>query len=218
MKKGRLNLDEAGIVEGISEVIVTTWTAAGIPNAAPIGIIYTIIDEEAGGGKDFVNVKLYKSSQTVLNVLKTRTLAANVTNDVLLFVKSAFEHLNGAHFSVFDGLPVLLDADAWIVFTAVPVEETRNYFCFQLQPRTVRVRVRAEQKGAPRAINRGRNAVIEATIFATRYDIIAVDEREKEEIRKIIGYYAAIVKKCGGRRENEAIGILQESFRVRRKN
>jgi len=211
-----MKLDEAGIVEGISEVIVTTWSAARIPNAAPIGIINTIIDEEACGSKGKHFVKLYKSSQTLLNVLKTRTLAANVTNDPLLFVKSVFGHLNGAYFSVFDGLPVLLDADAWIVFTSVPVEEARDYFSLQLQPRTIKVRVRVgpEQKGV-RAINRGLNAVIEATIFATRYDI-AVDEREKEEIRKIIRYYAAIAKKCGGRREKEAIRILQENLRFTR--
>jgi len=59
-----------------------------------------------------------------------------------------------------------------------------------------------------KAINRGRNAVIEATILATRLGI-AKDERENEELKKLMGRYVEIVKKCGGRREKEAMGILK---------
>ncbi|MCK4733440.1 MAG: DUF447 family protein, partial [Methanophagales archaeon] len=81
-----------------------------------------------------------------------------------------------------------------------------EYSLFQLTPLTIKIN-RKELK----AINRGRNAVIEATILATRY-LILNDEREKEELKKQMEHYAKIVEKCGGHREKEAMGILEKKF------
>jgi hypothetical protein len=200
MNEARPNLEEAGIGEGIFEVIVTTSSDAGEPNAAPIGII-TTMDEKA---RAEYFVKLYKGSQTLANVLETNMLAANVTDDVVLFVKAAFENLSERHFTSFAEMPVLKKANAWIVFTTVLTEESSEYFRFQLQPREVKI-----NKKEVKAINRGRNAVIDATVLATRY-YLAKDEREREEMRKRMEHYTGIVKKCGGRREKEAIRILME--------
>ncbi|MBK5190814.1 MAG: DUF447 family protein, partial [Methanosarcinales archaeon] len=119
MTEGRADLKEAGIEEGISEVVVTTRSASGKPNAAPIGII-TTVNEEQGEIKHFV--KLYKGSQTLSNVLETNTLAANVTDDAVLFAKAAFEKLSRNYFTNFEGMPVLTEAQSWIVFTSVLIE------------------------------------------------------------------------------------------------
>jgi len=197
-----MDLKEAGIGEGISEVIVTTQSAAGMPNAAPIGIITEIDDEQQGKPKHFV--KLYKGSQTLENVLETSTVVANVTDDAVLFVKTAFGHLSELYLSDFAGVPVLTKANAWIVFTSVLIEERDDYFYFQVRPRTVKIS-RKEVK----AINRGLNAVIEAAILATRFSP-ATNEQERTEMRKRVAEYAEIVEKCGGRREKEAMGILRE--------
>jgi hypothetical protein len=195
-----MKLQEAGIGEGISEVIVTTQSAAGMPNAAPVGII-TEIDEQ---GKVQHFVKLYKGSQTLENVLETSTLVANVTDDAVLFVKTALGHLSEAYLSEFAGVPVLTKANVWIVFTTVFIEEHSDYLHFQVLPRTVKIN-RTEVK----AINRGRNAVIEAAIMATRFSL-ATDEEERTEMRERVAEYAEIVEKCGGRREKEAMVILKE--------
>ena len=200
MNEGRADLREAGIGEGISEVIVTTRSASGKPNAAPIGII-TTVNEEQGEIKHFV--KLYKGSQTLSNVLETNTLAANVTDDAVLFVKAAFEKLSQNHFTNFEGRPVLTEAQSWIVFTSVLIEESEDHFRFQMMPQAVKI-----NRKRVKAINRGLNAVIEATILATRLNITK-NEQEKEEIKKLMERYAEIVKKCGGRREKEAMGILK---------
>ena len=201
MNEGRADLREAGIGEGISEVIVTTRSASGKPNAAPIGII-TTVNEEQGEIKHFV--KLYKGSQTLSNVLETNTLAANVTDDAVLFAKAAFEKLSRNYFTNFEGMPVLTEAQSWIVFTSVLIEESEDYFRFQMMPQAVKI-----NRKRVKAINRGLNAVIEATILATRLDL-AKDKQEKEMMRKQMELYAEIVKKCGGRREKEAMGILKE--------
>jgi hypothetical protein len=197
-----MNLQEAGIGEGISEVIVTTRSAAGMPNAAPVGIITGIDDEQPGKSKHYV--KLYKGSQTLENVLETSTVVANVTDDAVLFVKAALEHLSELYLSDLEGVPVLTKANAWIVFTSVLIEERKDYFYFQVLPQLVKIN-RKEVK----AINRGLNAVIEAAILATRFEL-AKDEQERAEMRKRVAEYAEIVEKCGGRREKEALGILRE--------
>ncbi len=192
-----MHIKEAGIGEGISEVIVTTRSASGEPNAAPIGII-TNEDEN----KYFV--KLYKNSKTLSNVMETNKLAVNVTDDAVLFVKAAVGNLNEAHFSLFAGLPVLNEANSWIIFESALIKKNSESFLFQLTPIALKIN-RKEVK----AINRGLNAVIEAAILATRY-VITVDKREKEEIERMMEHYTNIVKKCGGRREKEAFGILHE--------
>jgi hypothetical protein len=200
MKADKMHLQEAGIGEGISEVIATTQSAAGMPNAAPIGII-TEIDVQ---GVTKHCIKLYKGSQTLENVLETNTLAANVTDDAVLFVKTAFGHLNEAYLSDFAGVPVLNDANAWIAFSCVLTEERGDYFLFQLHSKAVKI----NQKEV-KAINRGFNAVIEATILATRLEL-ATDEQERARMKKHMRLYREIVKKCGGSREKEAMRVLLE--------
>ncbi len=56
-----------------------------------------------------------------------------------------------------------------------------------------------------RAINRGANAVIEATVHATRYAAT-----KDEKYLEWIAHYEGVVKKCGGAREKEAMKKLRE--------
>jgi hypothetical protein len=196
-----MDLKEAGIGEGISEVIVTTKSASGEPNAAPIGIITV-----TNGDENNYFVKLYKTSKTLSNVLETNNLAANVTDDAVLFVKAAFENLNEDHFSFFSNFPVLKEAKSWILFNSAFIGKRSEFgkFLFQLTPIAVKI-----NRKEVNAINRGLNAVIEAAILATRY-ALTEDKREKEELKKLMELYADIVEKCGGRREKEALNILHE--------
>jgi len=191
-----MELSEFGIGEGISEVIATTQSEKGEPNAAPIGII------NRGG----YFVRLYKSSKTLSNVLKTHKIAANVSNDAVLFVISAFKNLSREHFTRFQGFPVLRDADAWVIFKCEPACNGEDFFEFKLEVQAARV----NRKGV-RAINRGLNAIIEATILATRLKVNENDTKEgqKQHILRKIAYYEGIVEKCGGEREKEAMKILK---------
>ena len=206
-----MHLKEAGINEGISEVIVTTQSVSGVPNAAPIGII-TITSEDENENNYFV--KLYKTSKTLSNVQETNKLAASVTDDAVLFVKAAFEPLTESQFTLFYGFPVLKEANLWILFDCAFSEKSSESgnFLFQLTPLAVKTN-RKEVK----AINRGLNAVIEAAIIATR-NAITEDERDRAEREKLMALYADIVEKCGGSREKEALKILQEKTGATRKN
>jgi len=191
-----MELSGYGIGEGISEVIATTQSEEGEPNAAPIGII----------NRKGYFVRLYKGSKTLSNVLKTHKIAANVSNDAVIFVISAFKNLSREYFTRFQGFPVLRDADAWVIFKCEPASSGEDFFEFKLKVQAAKV----NRKGV-RAINRGLNAIIEATILATRLKVNENDTKEgqKQHILRKIAYYEGIVEKCGGEREKEAMKILK---------
>ena len=174
-------------------MIATTQSEKGEPNAAPIGII----------NHERYFVRLYKGSRTLSNVLKTHKIAANVSNDAVLFVISAFKNLSREYFTRFQGFPVLRDADAWVIFKCEPASSGNDFFEFKLKVQAAKV-----NKRYVRAINRGLNAIIEATILATRLKLYANDSDDAKILEKI-NYYEGIVEKCGGEREKEAMKILK---------
>ncbi|MHC1579142.1 MAG: DUF447 domain-containing protein [Candidatus Alkanophagales archaeon] len=189
----RLRLSE--IFEGrISEVIATTKSRDGRANAAPLGII-----RENG-----YRVRIFRS-RTLENVRQTGMLAANVTDDPVLFVMTALGDLEPQHFSRFRGFPVLRAADAWVLFKCSVSGETPEFSEFRLKPVALKVRRRGV-----RAVNRGRNAVVEAAIHATRY--VLTEGVEREELKKLIDYYSKIVERCGGAAEREAMRLLYEKI------
>lgn len=181
-------LHNFGIRDGISEVIATTISKERGPNAAPIGII----------SDDVMHVKLYPDTHTYSNIMATKKLVANVVSDPLLFVSSALGDLCERDFYIVDGLSVLRCADAWILFKCE--EDKRDSTLIYLHP----IRGKVIRKGV-RAVNRGVNAVIEATIHVTRY----AATKDKKYL-DWIAHYEDVVRKCGGAREKEAMKTLRE--------
>ena len=58
-------------------------------------------------------------------------------------------------------------------------------------------------------INRGFNAVIEATVHATRYVVL-----KEQKYLDHIDHYNTIVQKCGGPGEKEAMKLLYDLIRL----
>ncbi len=188
----KLKLDEHGIYEGISEVIVTTkkgWTL----NAAPMGIIRR---------KDKLFLRLFKGSTTYDNVLSEKLLVANTTWDPLSFVNSTFSDLADEEFENinFNGINfvTLKKAQCWIAFECINTKLTPEALVTELVP--IRAHI---NKCIIRAPNRGLFAVIESCIHATRYQLTG-----DEKYLKLIKAYGDIVDKCGGEREKEAMDLL----------
>lgn len=191
-----VDISSFGIREGISETIVSTGLES--PNAAPIGIIVK-------GGRPFV--RLFKGSHTWENVLKERYLVANVVYNPLLFVRSTFFDLGLSEFDhvYARGLnfPVLKEAAAWIIFECINLKNTDQALIADL------ILIKAgfneiNRKELP-VPNRGFNAVLEATVLATRYQLSG-DEKHLELIR----YYESLSSKCGGESEKKAMKLLYE--------
>ena len=195
-----IDLSSFGIREGISETVVSTGLEN--PNAAPIGIIVK-------GGKPFV--RLFKGSHTWENVLKERYLVVNVVYDPLLFVRSTFFDLELSEFEYVPArglsFPILKKAAAWIVFECTNLKNTDQALVADLIPVEAGFNdVNLKHLPVP---NRGFNAVLEAAVHATRYQLTG-DEKYLELIR----HYESLSSKCGGESEKKAMKLLYEILRL----
>jgi hypothetical protein len=173
---------------GINEVIATTAF-----NAAPIGIHYR--------EKKF-SVVLFSGSHTARNIARDGWVVANFVHDPVIYVKTAFGDLPR---EMFIDEPVngktmqrLAGADAWAAFTATVERRTEQAMTVQLKPEKEII-----EEVAIYPVNRGFNSLIDATVHATRYTIT-----HDPEIRKLIDYHAAIVRRCGGKKELDALEML----------
>ncbi len=182
-------MEDFGIHEGISEVIFTTISPDGIPNAAPMGL-------HNKDGRLFVRIY---NSKTLENILEKPIAAANIVDDPLLFVQSALSDVGPERFEFMEDFPVLKDAPGWILFNC-KCKKGETSSVVELSPIKGKINTR---KLKP--VNRGFNAVIEASIHATRY-IVFKEQKYLDHIE----YYNSIVKKCGGAREKEAMELLYE--------
>jgi hypothetical protein len=170
-------------------VIFTTISSDGVPNAAPMGL--------HSKGK-MLFARIY-SSKTLENILSKPKLAANITYDPILFVQSSLSDIEPERFEFVEGFPVLMGAHGWIIFDC-RCKKGNKISVVELSPITGKINIKKIQP-----INRGFNAVIEASIHATRYVI-----SRKQKYLEYIKYCNTIVKKCGGAREKEAIRLLYE--------
>jgi hypothetical protein len=176
--------------EGINEVIATTAF-----NAAPMGIHL----RDSGA-----TMVLFTGSHTAENIERDGWVVANFVYDPVLFVRTAFEDLPHG---LFIGEPVngkimqrLTGADAWAAFTAKVEHKTNEVMMVRL---TLEKEIIEEVSVHP--VNRGFNSLIDATVHATRYK-----ENRDQELHQLIGYHAGIVRKCGGKRDIEALDLLQK--------
>ncbi len=182
---------------GISEVIATTVSESGEPNAAPIGII-------SDGN---LSARVYTNTQTYANIKATNKMVANIVDDPLLFVLSALTKLPLDEICMGGEYPVLKAANAWVVFEC-SIEDNPRCATVILRPLRKKILKRSIQP-----VNRGFNAVIEATIYATRY--LAMKD---PKYLRWIKHCEKIVIKCGGEREKESMRKLKEFFGADRKN
>lgn len=200
-KKFGLDLSAFGFGKGISETIVSTGFET--PNAAPVGIIWK--------NKKPV-VRLFKGSHTWANVLKEKYLAANIVYDPLLLVRSTFLDLESSEFKLIplrassptQEFPVLKKASTWVIFECTNIKNTEQALVAELEP--VKADFNEANEMNPRSLpapNRGFNAVLEATIHATRYQLSG-EEKYLEWIR----HYEGLALKCGGEKEKQAMELL----------
>lgn len=193
---GPVDLSSYGILEGISETIVCTGFET--PNAAPIGIIRK-------RGKALV--RLFDGSQTKENVSKEGYFTANVVLDPLLLVRSTFSDLAPEEFEYVEiegrRFPVLKAAAAWVAFECINVKNKDSVLVAELLP--LRAGFFEENRNVLPAPNRGFNAVLEATVHATRYQLTS-EEKYADWIR----HYEVLARKCGGQKEKKAMQLLYE--------
>jgi len=92
----------------------------------------------------------------------------------------------------------LAGADAWAAFSATVKHRTADTMTVLLKPEKELI-----EDIALYPVNRGFNNLIDATVYATRYKVT-----RDAELKKLIDYHAGIVRKCGGKKELEALAML----------
>ncbi len=182
-----------GIHDGISEVIFTTLSKDGNPNAAPMGL-------HRKEGRLFAMIY---NSRTLENILDRPVAVANIVDDPVLFVLSSLCDLEPERFEYVNGFPVLKDALGWVLFDC-RCKKGERISLVELSPVDGKINQRKIQP-----VNRGFNGVIEAAIHATRYVVF----KEKKYLDSI-EHYNTIIKKCGGAREKEAMVMLYKLIRI----
>jgi hypothetical protein len=173
---------------GINEVIATTAF-----NAAPIGIHYR---------EKKYHAFLFLGSHTAENITRDGWVVANFIHDPVMYVKTAFADLPREMFITepVNGKTMqrLAGADAWAAFSATIEHQTAEILTVSLQLEKELI----EEVGIY-PVNRGFNSLIDATVHATRYTIT-----RDPDLKKHIEYHAGIVRKCGGKKELEALEML----------
>jgi hypothetical protein len=167
----------------IVETIVSTYSANGEPNAAPMGA--TMENEQQ------LIIRLYNSSQTYGNLMSKRCAVVNVTSDVEMFYRTTFKEANptgkipAEWFEKAESVdaPKLRLADATLEITLTKTKlidaERTEALCD--------VKLVAATKTFPKAHCRALFATIEAIIHATRVKAyINGDEKQKAHARNLL--------------------------------
>ncbi len=183
----------------IVETIFSTLDTAGRPNFAPMGIIW---------GGEFLTIRPYRGTHTYQNLLASGYGVANLTDNVLAYVRSGLygEMLLNFPAKVVPGV-VFQETCSWREVEVIAhggSEERAELRC--------RVRYAGWQRDFL-GFCRAAGAVIEAAILATRsthYDPKIISER--------MGHYAEIVRKTGDETEKRALELVRKYIRLRRSN
>jgi hypothetical protein len=187
----------------ILEGIVTTVSAAGMVNIAPMGPLVHP-NPETGEFARFV-LRPFRTSRTYANLHEHGEGVLHVTDDVLLLARSALGTL--------DVLPQLVPARC---VRGQVLADCCRYYEFRItsrDERAERVCMEAEVVHTGRrrdffGFNRAKHAVVEAAILATRTAILPLGEIEAE-----FDKLAVIVAKTGGPQEQTAFTLLRDHLR-----
>jgi hypothetical protein len=178
----------------IIETIFSTLDATGQPNFAPMGVVW---------GETEMTVRPFRDTTTCRNLVTTGYGVANVTDNVLSFAHSALSPVQFPHFPARHVPGVVLEeACCWRELEVITVGGSDE---------RAEIRCRVVGQGRQRDLlgfNRGKNAVIEAAILATRLHL-----HSQSEVWAAFQRYDEIVAKTGGEQEREAMQYLHNYVR-----
>jgi hypothetical protein len=180
----------------IVETVVTTLDEDGGANFAAMGVVW---------GEERLVIRPYVATRTFRNLVRTREAVVNVTDDVLVFAKSALarERFPSRPATRVRGV-ILADACHWreVAVEQVSVPEPRRAGGGRAD---VAARVVAAAEGRPFAgLCRAKHAVVEASILASR-----ARRLPRDEVLKELDRLDPLVDKTGGPAEREAMAYIR---------
>ncbi len=187
----------------ILEGLVTSLSPTGAINLAPMGP--RILDHSPEHDWKRFLLRPFQTAQTFRNLQEHGEGVLHVSDDVLLLARAAIGPV--------EPLPPLRPAGrvhGWVL------QDCCRYYEFRIVSSDVsqeRAELLAEVVASGRVrdffgFNRGKHAVLEAAILATRLHMLPRDEIEAD-FRKL----AVLVDKTGGPQERQAFALLAERVR-----
>lgn len=174
-------------VDGVLETVITTKQPDGGWNAAALGIT----------GPEPVTARTWGHTRTRDNFSREGAGVVQFVTDPVVFVNAALKIVETPS-------PVLDETSAAVEVRVVKRGEGRtrgtSWVEWELVPESIRVRDRCVP-----VINRGFNAVIEASVAASRLSVEAYDTTA---LRDRITWLGDIVDRCGSERDQEAFAII----------
>jgi hypothetical protein len=178
----------------VLETVLTTLDETGAPHFAAMGVVW---------GEEAIVIRPYLHTRTLRHLRRSGEAVVNVTDDVLLFAKSALTH------EVLDAQParhvrgaILAGACHW---REVQVAEIKAPAVDGAARAEVFTRVVGGGVARPFAgLCRAKHAVVEASILASRLRFLPLPRVLSE-----IDALAVLVDKTGGSREREAFAFIR---------
>lgn len=184
----------------IIETIVTTTSADGVVNCAPMGVEW-----DPASAPEAIVLKPFLETATYRNVSATGVAVVNLIDDVRVFARAAIGNPEypTVPAAVVRGV-VLAGACAWREVEVRAIDST---------PPRSRIETAVVHRGARRefiGFNRARHAVLETAIYATRVHMLdgafLLTELDRLQV---------IVDKTAGPHEFEAMALLADFIRAR---
>ncbi|GAB3682385.1 hypothetical protein GCM10028857_08130 [Salinarchaeum chitinilyticum] len=188
-------------IAGVTETIVATKGPNGRWNQAALGIAPAGTDEDAveQGSSVAVAAHTYGRTRTRRNLAAGREAIVQFTRDPLDFVEAAL--------GVFEtDRPVLSSADAWTRVSSTDTGSTRDHDTEVVEWSLEPVESSVRERTVP-TTNRGRAAVIEATVPASRLGIEGYDDRD---LLQRLSMLAEVVQRAGDERSTAAFDRIDE--------
>ncbi|PSQ48189.1 DUF447 domain-containing protein [Halobacteriales archaeon SW_6_65_15] len=183
-------------LRGVTESVVTTLGPNDRWNVAALGLHPPEGESETG---DPVTARTWGNTRTRRNFHRQGRGYVQFVRDPLDFVDATL-----SIFEIED--PVLDSADAWVEVTVEQVDSGESdgtrWEEWELRPCDSGI----EYETVP-TINRGFNAVVEATVAASRLDVDAYDQTE---LRDRLAYFEEVGRKCGNDRVRRALDRLHD--------
>lgn len=174
--------------DGIAETVTLTPDPDGRWNVAALGV-------RAG---DPATARTWGDTVTKRNFDREGRGVVTFVDDPVLFVEAALSERKAA-------APSRSGAAARVAVDTEPIERGTeggtNWVDWSLVPRSGTV----VRRTVP-VTNRGRNAIVEMTVAASRLGVPAYDD---ETLRTRLAYFEDVVETCGGERELQALDRLQ---------
>jgi hypothetical protein len=176
-------------LRGVTESVVTTEGPDGRWNVAALGL----------HGSESITARTFGRTRTWRNFRERGGGYVQFTRDPVDFVEAALSVREADD-------PVLTSADAWARVEVTAQGEATVRGTHVVTWDLVPVETGVERETVP-TIHRGHNAVVEATVAASR---LSVESYDTEQLLDQLNRLAGVIDSCGGEREQVAYSRLQE--------